>query len=248
MTPLAQAIEAVESGRSEPQLFYDLFLLTELLVPVDAETMEATVSGELGPEDEVSILVVESKEGQLVPAFDSADKLKTWAGQEMPFMAVKGHVLVDLLDDDLQIALNPNTDQSKLIDSAELTTLRRWVEEGISEGDAPEGPIRVAPVTDVNPDLDDALFTALQRHKAIKQAFLLAAVEEGRPEEEAHLLVMLDLNSADDETFQRLARDVGIAIRPCFGENEFFEIMRFEVGDNVSEAVAEEGITPYFVR
>lgn len=247
MTPLAQAIRAVDSGRSEPTDFYRLFLTTELLVPVDDATMERSQSGELGPEDDISILVLEGDEGPMVPLFDSATKLNEWAGQEMPFMALTGEVLLEVLDADLQIALNPNTDHSKLLDIDEIATLREWMAQSFEDAELSGGPVRVTAVTEIDPELDATLSRAINGQAAIKQAFLLAAVGEDEEEDDAHLLILLDAEGGDD-AFRAAAQAVGRAIQPFFDENEYFELMRFEAGDSVSDAVTAGEIEPYYVR
>jgi hypothetical protein len=247
MTPLAQAIRAVDSGQSQPTDFYRLFLKTELLVPVDDATMERSQSGELGAEDDISILVLEGDDGPTVPLFDAPAKLNEWAGQEMPFMALTGEVLLEVLDADLQIALNPNSSPSKLIDIDEIAALRAWLAQSPEFSQAQDGPVRVTAVTDLDPELDSTLKDALRRQETVKRAYLLAAVGEGEEEDDAHLLIMLDSDGSED-AFREAAGAVGRAIQPYFDEEEYFELMRFEAGDSVSDAVRAGEIAPYFTR
>lgn len=247
MTPLAEAVQAVRDGTRDAMEFYELFLSTELLIPVDAASVDDSESEELGPGDSVSILVVETDDGPVVPAFDEAEKLNNWAQQEMPYVAVKGEVLLEVLETDLQVALNPNTDESKLFERSELDELRDWALSGIEPTSAAEGgnQLRVAPVADIDPDLEAALREVLDRHDEIGLAYLLVSSRETTGDD-GNLLILLEAGEAGENEFAELARRVGRAIRPYFGEDEFFEVMRFEQGDAVSEAVVNRGIDPFY--
>ena len=106
--------------------FYDLFLNTTFCVP-------AFDSQELGSnappaEGEVLPLIIEADGNDYLMIFDSEERLKNWAGDDVKWVGVPGHVLAATTMPPLHLAMNVGTEHSKQFYPDEIAWLREMVE------------------------------------------------------------------------------------------------------------------------
>ena len=126
---LDQALQAMRQDVEDPSrqsMFYDLFLNTTFCVPtVDPKDLSEDVKVEEG---QVLPLIVEAEGNDYLMIFDSPERLKGWAGKEVPWIGVPGHVLVSTVNPPLHIAMNVGCEHSKQFLPEEIAWLREAVE------------------------------------------------------------------------------------------------------------------------
>lgn len=140
MSELDQALQALRMDMNDATLqskFYDLFLNTTFCVPTfDQQGLE----GESVPEEgQVLPLVIESDGKDYLMIFDSEQRLKNWAPDNVKWVGVPGHVLAATTMPPLHLALNVGTEHSKQFLPDEIAWLREVVER-CNEAAAQEQP------------------------------------------------------------------------------------------------------------
>ena len=122
--------EDMENTKSQSR-YYDVFLNATFFVPtVDhtptedeaAEAAEAT-------EGQVAPLIMESEGNDYLMLFDSLERLKAWAKEEVTYVEVPGHILALTSAAPLHWALNVETDYAKPFIPAEIAWLKEVVEQ-----------------------------------------------------------------------------------------------------------------------
>lgn len=121
-TDLDKALEAAEKDEARAQEFYELFLNTEIFIPL-AERPEGEEPTSIKP------LLAGTGEDCRLMLFDSEARLNAWAGQEMDYAAMQGYELVELMDGEIPWVLNGGTEHPKEFDSEEILWLKASMEE-----------------------------------------------------------------------------------------------------------------------
>ncbi len=129
MTELDQALEAFRTGRpgaDRQAQFYNLFLNTIFFVPTVRERIEVEESG---PAEEIALPMVVEVDGlNYLMLFDTEPRLTAWADQEIPFLAVPGHMVAELSAPDLYWALNVGTAHAKQFVPEETAWIKDMVD------------------------------------------------------------------------------------------------------------------------
>ncbi len=137
---LDQALDALrqDMGNAASQSqFYDLFLNTTFCVPtVDPKDLEGEMTLEEG---QVLPLIVEAEGNDYLMIFDSEERLKAWAGAEVKWIGVPGHVIASTTMEPLHIAMNVGTEYSKQFLPDEIAWLRDVVEQCNQAGEQQAG-------------------------------------------------------------------------------------------------------------
>lgn len=125
---LDSALVALHSDISNPKLqsrFYDIFLNTTFCVPA----MEQGEPGDKDAEEgELLPLIIEADGNDYLMIFDREDRLQGWAGENLKWVGVPGHVLAATTMPPLHIAMNVGTEFSKQFLPDEIAWLRDVVE------------------------------------------------------------------------------------------------------------------------
>lgn len=133
---LDQALQAMRQDAEDPacqSMFYDLFLNTTFCVPtVDPKELGEGVTIEEG---QVLPLIVEAEGNDYLMIFDRPERLQEWAGKEVPWIGVPGHVLVTTVNPPLHIAMNVGCEHSKQFLPEEIAWLRDAVERCTAAND-----------------------------------------------------------------------------------------------------------------
>ncbi len=137
---LDQALDALrqDMGNAASQSqFYDLFLNTTFCVPtVDPKDLEGEMTLEEG---QVLPMIMESEGNDYLMIFDSEERLKAWAGADVKWLGVPGHVLAATTMPPLHIAMNVGTEYSKQFLPDEIAWLRDVVEQCNQAGEQQAG-------------------------------------------------------------------------------------------------------------
>ena len=127
---LDQALETLRQDMSNAtgqSQFYDLFLNTTFCVPtLDPKDLEGDMKLEEG---QVLPLIIESEGNDYLMIFDSEERLKGWAGADVKWIGVPGHVIAATTMPPLHIAMNVGSEYSKQFLPDEIAWLRGVVEQ-----------------------------------------------------------------------------------------------------------------------
>ena len=128
MSELDEALVELRQKMDDPKTqskYYDLFLNTTFFVPTYEEALggEPTVDGQVAP------LVLQSEGVDYLMLFDSLERLKAWAKQEVSFVEVPGHVLAAKSSPPLHWALNVETEFAKPFVPEEIGWLKQVVDQ-----------------------------------------------------------------------------------------------------------------------
>jgi len=125
-TLLDRALASAQQDRTLAPDFYDAFLNSEIVIPVQREDRIAGKWEQLGPKDRFFPLFIEFSEAKAVPVFDTLDRLKTWAtGRDLDYLSVKSYVLLQILAPNIALVLNVDTDWTYTFTAEVLDDLRR---------------------------------------------------------------------------------------------------------------------------
>lgn len=128
-TGLDQALHALRLDMGDAgnqSKFYDIFLNTTFCVPtLDQQEFAGEAAVEEG---QVLPLVIESEGNDYLMIFDTEDRLKAWAADDVKWVGVPGFVLAATTMPPLHWALNAGTEYSKQFLPDEIAWLREVVE------------------------------------------------------------------------------------------------------------------------
>ena len=137
LTELDHALQELHVDMRDPKRqshFYDIFLNTVFCVPtLDAQDNAGVAAPEEG---EVLPLVIESEGNDYLMLFDREERLKSWAGDDVSWVGVPGHVLAATTMPPLRLAMNVGTEHSKQFLPDEIAWLREVVERCNKAADA----------------------------------------------------------------------------------------------------------------
>src|SRR6266568_2950201 len=129
MTGLDQALQTLRQDMADAKSqskFYDLFLNTTFCVPaLDPQELDGASAPEEG---QVLPLIIESEGNDYLMIFDTEERLKSWAAEDVKWVAVPGYVLAATTMPPLHWALNVGTEYSKQFLPDEIAWLREVVE------------------------------------------------------------------------------------------------------------------------
>ncbi|HEY5523049.1 MAG TPA: SseB family protein [Desulfuromonadaceae bacterium] len=140
MTGLDQALQTLRldmDDATRQSKFYDLFLNTTFCVPtLDQQELDGESALEEG---QVLPLIIESEGNDYLMIFDTEERLKAWAADDVKWVGVPGYVLAATTMPPLHLALNVGTEYSKQLHPDEIAWLREAVER-CNEAAAQEEP------------------------------------------------------------------------------------------------------------
>ena len=140
MTGLDQALQTLRldmDDATRQSKFYDLFLNTTFCVPtLDQQELGGESALEEG---QVLPLIIESEGNDYLMIFDTEERLKAWAADNVKWVGVPGYVLAATTMPPLHLALNVGTEYSKQLHPDEIAWLREAVER-CNEAAAQEEP------------------------------------------------------------------------------------------------------------
>jgi peptidyl-prolyl cis-trans isomerase C len=129
LTGLDQALQTLRADMDDAKhqsLFYDIFLNTTFCVPtLDRQELDEVSEPEEG---QVLPLIIESEGNDYLMLFDSEERLRKWAGDDVTWVGVPGYVLAATTMAPLHLALNVGTEYSKQFLPDEIAWLREVVE------------------------------------------------------------------------------------------------------------------------
>ena len=116
-------------NRKSQSKYYDLFLNSTFFVPTMPHEPGPDEAAEDATTDQVAPLIIESEGNDYLMLFDSQERLKAWAKEEVSHVEVSGYVLAVTSADPLHWALNVDTEYAKPFTPAEIAWLKDVVEQ-----------------------------------------------------------------------------------------------------------------------
>ena len=231
MTPLDLAHDAMDAAPEDDTArlrFFERLADSEMFVLLSRDPEGET----LAPE------VFETEEGQFVLVFDREDRLSAFADRAVPYAALSGRMIVQMLDGQgIGLGVNLEVAPSSILIPAEgigwlAQTLAHepgQVEAGIEELRAPTG-------------LPEVLLTSLDQKLAsavglAKMAYLVSVVYEGGGR--GYLLGFIDVQKGAEEA---LAKAVGEALTFSGLEAGALDVGTFSSSSEVAAYLAKVGL------
>jgi len=142
LTALDQALQTLRADMDDAKRqskFYDIFLNTTFCVP----TLDQQGSGGAADVEDAQVLplVIESAGNDYLMLFDTEERLKDWAAEDVVWVGVPGHLLAATTMPPLHWALNVGSEYSKQFLPDEIAWLREVVERCDEAASAQEEPM-----------------------------------------------------------------------------------------------------------
>ncbi|MEJ6392584.1 SseB family protein [Gymnodinialimonas sp. 2305UL16-5] len=198
MTPLDQAHAAMQAAPDDTQArlaWFDRLSASELFLMLTAEATEDSVTPEIFAVDGA----------QLVLAFDREDRLAEFAGGSVPYVALSGRAMAQMLAGaDLGLAVNLGTGAEMVLEHEAILWLAQTLAERPEEIDA--HPDELLPPK----GLPDTLLMTLDTRLAAAEgrarlAYLVATRTDGAGQ--SHLLAFVDPVPGADGALAQLVRE-----------------------------------------
>ena len=100
--------------------YYDLFMNSMFFVPTMEHELPADETEKTAASGQVAPLIMENEGNDYLMLFDSLERLKAWAKEEVPYVEVPGHFLAVTSAPPLHWALNVDTEFAKPFIPAEI--------------------------------------------------------------------------------------------------------------------------------
>lgn len=137
MTQLDDAMKEADANADARPAYYELVLQTQFFIPTHEEKSEESAEAEAKEGEEstepspnsVFPLIAESEGTDFLVMFDTRERLFEWAQQEVPFVCLPGHIVVDMTTEDLHWAVNAGTETQRVFVPDEITWLKKVVNQ-----------------------------------------------------------------------------------------------------------------------
>ncbi len=241
-TPLDRALAGAWDSDEHRVRFYDLFLKTELFVPLAPDT-ELPPKGEERPVDQgetIRLLVREVGGVPTVYAFDTPVRLGALRVPEVTsYVRSPGRDLLSMLPPNVQVLLNQRAVRSKILSHEELEWLRKRAEPRQARPEevdaAAAAALELLVPEDPPPDVVAVLRELFRERSGVKAAWLA----HGRPKlsrKAPHLVIGIEANA----DVRPIIDDASAAVARVLPEGEFADF--FEMGrDRLSKSMRKRG-------
>jgi hypothetical protein len=113
LSDLGRALDVARENPNQANYFYDTFLNWDLVIPVQKDASNAGTWRRLALDDKFFPLFISQGEIRIVPAFDTLERLKTWAAsRELDYIQVRAHLFLQMLGSKVALSLNPGSDSN----------------------------------------------------------------------------------------------------------------------------------------
>jgi hypothetical protein len=246
MTPLDRALVAGNKDPKERPNYWNTFLQAEIYipthnVPAKEEEKRSTIGEAIQP------IVIESEGERYVMLFDTKERLSAWAKQEIGFVRLPGHAVVDMASLDARWALNVGTDYTKIFVPEEIAWLKQLLRESqVKATKIPSGTsVLVGAPANIPVGLLDTFRERLTKNKEVKEAYL-GQVYFKLPGEKPHLALVLRVDQPSPPLIEAIQQDLGVVVRGSLGEGEYMDVLTEE--DQTLAPVIIKAVKPFYVR
>lgn len=225
-TELDKALAFVLENPDEIHAFYNTFLNSFLYLPThNAPEQDKEDMGPTGNGKELHPIFTESEDTIYLMIFDSLERLGAWAQEEVGYVGLEGHTILEMMDPKFHWFLNYGSEYGREFSSGEIAWLKSAVQKARRTTESPhEDTEVVSDALDVPPEgLISALNTvASQRGEVLRASLgqILIVDKMDRPE----LALAIQLSPGDDQQREDVLHAFTTAARSVIDESTEFWI------------------------
>jgi hypothetical protein len=247
MSPLDNALQNAKSDQSQAAAFYNLFLSTDLYIPVNDSSQHNNIERRASENETFSPIIIVREGIKYMPVFDSKARLQDWAKREVNFIRLPAHGLLQNLDSAIHLVLNLGTPYFKDFVSDEVKMLQEMVRSTKAQTQkVPAGTqVLIGTPAKLPAGLEQALLTCLKKNREVKVAYLGQIMLVGR-DEKPHLILVLQTDSISETVFAAIAKEIGLIAKSTLLPNEYLDIAR-DSGSGQSAKIIES-VKPLYTR
>jgi len=248
MTPLDRALDAAMADPEAQKIFYNVFLNSEIFVPVQ-EPSNANEAKDLGPRpDTFTPLLIASKDKAYLPLFDSLERLQAWAKGGMKYISLPGYALLEGLEGNVHLVLNLGTEHVKEFFLEEIQWLKELVAANKPQIAKYEGGTRLKISTQEIPEsLREPLVQSLGQNSEVEAAYLVQIHLPDSPKENPHWLLVIKMVAGMESAFNSIAEHIAQLVHPCLPQTEFLDILPY-AGEELEVAVVKRAEPFYKIK
>lgn len=233
-----------DAAKGDPQaveLFFMILLQSDVIVP-----LTKNVEGE-----EVEEFVKISHDGkEVIPIFSELDFAYSWAEREIPCSSKKFQTLINIINSECWLYLNPGQLCGKEISDWEIDKLRQG-EEAIQEivADLTEtnhAEIDVLSGDDIYPEIKKKLIPIIELFPEINEAFLVKITNDDHKEGSPMLgLVQSDLSQPRSEMFDR---EIAQVSQMFFNDDSSIIVAKDLADENSPNTGIFHDLVPFYLK
>ncbi len=222
---IEQSIEAASHGAETAlRQFFRGLLEGPLFIP-DRRQSHPMSDAPPYPNDLVSVLGVQTKEGVVVPIFTRASLIKKWSGLDLTFRQVSGAQSFSLVPEGWSAVINPGEEVEKELSPWEIAQLLKGtpaidelVAESLSDEQAPS-PVTVRPVpASTFEKLQAELCEYAATEVMISELYMLIEEQQQLERNKEVLLIGVAIHNDESKEGERIGKQVrGIVERDQIG-------------------------------
>ncbi len=126
MNALDEALKAYIEDETKQQAYYELFLKTDLYVPIANQGSQEDIDKEGG----VAPMLLESDDKVYMMLFDTPERLATWAKKDLPYAIFSGAAIAQFTPDSLYWAVNMGSEYAKEMVPDEIAFIKQMAVSG----------------------------------------------------------------------------------------------------------------------
>jgi SseB protein N-terminal domain len=130
MTELDKLLDQCIKEEAEQNSYYDLVLNSSFYIPILEDDPDQAAD-----DDHVTPVILEADSKPYMMMFDSEEKLRNWADENIKFIILPGHSVVEISTPELYWALNIGTDFQKEFVPEEISWLKDVVKKCSAEAE-----------------------------------------------------------------------------------------------------------------
>ncbi|MCB0322043.1 MAG: SseB family protein [Bdellovibrionales bacterium] len=250
--------DAANDQPGATEAFFQAFIRSRVYAPVRPGTNAEQWSGAELPSvgegrlEDFGFLTVDYQGSECLPVFTEREFLLHWAEREIPFLRKEVRSLVWILGEDTWLYLNPNQELGKEFTPWELELIRQGGEDASGElaaaaHEQPLGEVEVRPGNDVFPNLRRSLYSVVELHPEIEEAFLVAVKEGGAEAERPMVGIRFSKVHAQKRDYLRQEMEETAKSHKGEGAEYLFIVDDLHEGESPHRAFFAD-VTPFYLR
>lgn len=248
VTSLDQAFILASQNSKERDKYYNIFLNSEIYIPTyNIPAKEGSKRAE--DNQTFNPIVVQNNNTSYILLFDTLERLNSWVKnqQQVGYVKVSGHAIVEMMDATIPWAMNVNTPYMKIFVSEEIKQLKKdLIKSKAHKIEITKGTkVLVSAPTNIPQGLVESITKSLLRNKEVKEAYF-GEVDYKIKGEKPHLLLVLRTDPVSSSVMDNIVNDISVSSRSYFKEQYFDIAIDDGKNDFVSDVI--KIVKPFYVR
>ena len=242
LTPLEVALATAATDKSKINAFYDVLLASDVVVPTRGPNAAST-----GKEDDLIVLYDEKNVAHL-SVFASDAAMDLWDGAEtVGRVSIPVPDLVNGVDRQMRVVLNPGLGVSRVFDPKELKLLRRMARQRdrqLRQDAARTVQVAFTPVAGLPEALYTRLAAAVSARRTLKAIHIVKVEDKDRPSG-SYMLVLVNIRPSD---FPAAGEKLVDVLSDLFEEGTPVEIACLQEEPMWADLVQDHGVPPVYPK